>query len=241
MRALSLLAALLIGAAPLAAQDSTTARPSPAATPVDRDTLTILQRFNLDKLRLAALGLSVGAVKPSQSEATQAYSLHADYGRIAQRWRVVFSATYWGTRYTDETIRAFEDTLRKVITDSTGSYRLDVGRVDISDIALAAELRWEPQRTRRSVLRPYAGGGLAAHVVNAEGRAISGTFVERALDNITAGILATTGVDAVILTHFSVGMQARYDLLSGSRFGALRLVGTYIFDPERGARGRGPR
>jgi hypothetical protein len=214
------------------AQDTTPPSPVPGAA-APRDTLTILQRFNIDKLRLTALGVSVGAVKPTQVRATESYSLHADYGHIATNWRVIFSATYWGSRYSAKTMRTFEDTLRKVIRDTTGDYELDLGRVDVSDIALATELRWSPARWSRGFFRPYLGGGLGAHVVNAEGRAISGTFVERALDNITAGILGTAGVDAILLKQVNVGMQARYDLLSGARFGSLRLVGTYVFEPER--------
>jgi hypothetical protein len=234
--------ALAVAPARARAQDSTPPSPVPAA-PVQRDTLTLMQRFNLDKLRLTALGLTFGAVKPTQVRATESYSLHADYGRIAAHWRVVFSATYWGSRYSAKTMRTFEDTLRKVIRDTTEDYELVLGRVDVSDIALATELRWEPGRWSRGWLRPYLGGGIGAHVINAEGRAISGTFVERALDNITAGVLGTAGVDAVILQQFSVGMQARYDLLSGARFGALRVGGSYIFEPERGPSGRrrGPR
>ena len=228
-RAGALLLAVLAPAA-ARAQD-TTAAPAPPVVMVVRDTLTILQRFNIDKLRLTALGISLGAVKITQVRATQSYSLHADYGNIAQNWRVVFSATYWGSRYSAKTLRTFEDTLRKVIRDSTGDYELALGRVTISDIALGSELRWSPSRFARGRLRPYAGGGLAAHVVNAEGRAISGTFVERALDNITAGVIATAGADVILFPQLSTGMQARYDLLSGARFGSLRIVGTYVFEP----------
>ena len=222
----------------LEAQDTTATVPTvtvPAA--VVRDTLTILQRFNIDKLRLTALGASVGRVKPTQVRATQSFSVHADYGHIAEHWRVVFSATYWGSRYSQKTMQTFEDSLRKIIRDSTNDYQLSIGRVDISDIALGAELRWAPARFSSGHVRPYVGGGMGAHVINAEGRAISGTFVERALDNITAGMLATTGVDLIVLKKVSVGMQARYDLLSGARFGSLRLLGTYIFEPDTPATG----
>ena len=209
------------------AQDTTTVV---VPTAVQRDTLTILQRFNIDKLRLSALGLSLGAVKPTQVRTTQSFSLHADYGHIAEHWRVVFSATYWGSRYSAKTLKIFEDTLRKVIRDSTNDYQLALGRVDISDIALGSELRWQPARFTRTRLRPYTGLGIAAHVINAEGRAISGTFVERALDNITAGFLGSAGIDAYVLPRISFGLQARYDLLSGARFGSVRVVGTYLFD-----------
>ena len=214
-------------AARASAQDTATVA---APTPVVRDTLTILQRFNIDKLRLSALGISFGAVKPTQIRTTRSFSLHADYGHIAEHWRVIFSATYWGSRYSAKTLKIFEDTLRKVIRDSTNDYQLALGRVNISDIALGSELRWQPARFTHARLRPYAGLGIAAHVINAEGRAISGTVVERALDNITAGFLGSTGVDAYVLPRISVGLQARYDLLSGARFGSLRVVGTYLFD-----------
>jgi hypothetical protein len=223
----AVLLALALAWTPASAQDT-------IPRGVVRDTLTLLQRFNLDKLRLTAFGASVGAVKPSQVVATQSYALHADYGHIAARWRVLFSATFWGSRYTDETLRTFGDTLRKVIRDSTADYQLALGQVDISDIALGTELRWMSPRPERGWIRPYVGGGLAAHVINAEGRAISGTFVERALDNITAGVIATAGVDAIFLRRYTLGMQARYDLLSGARFGSIRLVGSYIFEPDAG-------
>ena len=223
----TVLASVLAAALPVAAL----AAQEPARVDTTIESPSLFERLNLDKLRLVALGASVGAVKPSQTRATQAYSVHADYGRVAENWNIVFSVTYWGSRYDDETLQRFADTLRNVIVGDTGSYEIDLGEVSISDIALGTELRWMPRRAASTVLRPYLGGGLAAHVVNAEGRAISGTFVERALDNITAGLIAVAGVDAVFLDHLSLGMQARYDLLSGSRFGALRLVGTYVFDP----------
>ena len=215
---------LALGAVPAGAQE-------PARVDTIVESPSLFERLNLDKLRLSALGMSTGRVKPSQTEATQAYGVHADYGRVAERWNIVFSVTYWGSRYEQETMQRFADTLRKVIVDSTGDYRLELGEVTLSDIALGTELHWTPRRASHAVLRPYLGGGLAAHVLNAEGRAISGTFVERALDNITAGVIAVAGVDAVFFQHLSFGMQARYDLLSGSRFGALRIAATYVFDP----------
>lgn len=230
---LALLAAPAAPLASLAAQDTTVARPAPLDAP------SLFERLNLDKLRLSGLGVSVGAVKPTQIRATQAYAVIADYGRVAERWNVLFSVTYWGSQYSERTLRTFRDSLRKVIVDTTGDYRLELGRVTVSDIALGTELRWSPRRAPSTLLRPYVGGGIAAHVVNAEGKAISGTFVERALDNITAGIIATTGVDAVFYQHLGLGMQARYDLVSGARFGSVRVVGSYIFDPAAQGRGAG--
>jgi len=193
---------------------------------------TLIERLNLDKLRLSAIGVSGGAVKPTQMEGTEAYALHADYGEIAPGWRVVFSATYWGSRLTDETMQRFADSLRKSVVDPTQDFEVDLGRISVSDVALDMDLRWLPRRFASTALRPYASGGVGAHVINAEGKAISGTFVERALDNITAGIAVSTGVDLVFFNKLSVGMQARFDLLSGARFGSIRAVGSYLVRPN---------
>lgn len=195
----------------------------------------LFERLNLDELRLTAFGGSFGPVAPTNTEPTVAYSLHADYGEISRNWRVVFTATYWGTRYTRETIARLEAKLRESIVDTTVSARFALGRIRISDIAVGGDLRWTPSAR---AARPYLGGGLLAHVVNAEGKAIQGTFIENALDNIALGFAAVSGVDVTLARHLGIGVQARYDLTSGVRYGTLRATGTYYFDtaPGRGSR-----
>jgi hypothetical protein len=182
--------------------------------------------------------VSVGRVTPSQVVATQSYSIHADYGEVVPDWRMYFSATYWGSHFSDKTMRTFRDSLRKVITDPSGDDSIDVGRVRMSDIALTAEARFFPSSLAVGPLRPYIGFGIGAHVLNAEGKAINGTFAERALDNITTGLVGLGGANVVLFRRLSLGVQARYDLLSGSRFASLRGVGTYYLDrpPAGGAR-----
>jgi opacity protein-like surface antigen len=194
----------------------------------------LFERLNLDKLKLTALGASVGPVAPTGTVPTMAYSLHADYGEISPRWRVVFTATYWGTRYKADVIKRLENKLRESIVDTTRTAFFAIGRIKISDIAVGGDLRWTP---RGGALRPYIGGGLLAHVVNVEGKAIQGTFVESALDNIAAGFSAVAGVDVTFARHLAIGVQGRYDLTSGVRYGSLRALGTYHFDTAPGRRG----
>jgi hypothetical protein len=211
-RSLRLLAAALLLAIPRAAEGQ-----------------GAFERLNLDKLRLTAMGGSYGSVEPSQMGATQAYSIHADYGEIAERWRVVFTVTYWGSRYDDDVVEAFADSLGRSVEDPEENARLVASGVAVSDIAVGGDIRWSP-RFRFVRLRPYVGGNLSVHVLNAEGRLINGTFMEQALDNIATGIAAVGGLDIVIFSHLSLGGQARYDLLSGLQYSSLRLVGTYLFD-----------
>ncbi len=189
----------------------------------------LFERLNLDKLRLTAMGGSYGAIQPSQMEATQAYSLHADYGEIANRWRVVFTVTYWGSRYRDEIVRDFADSLGRSIDDPEGNAELISSGIAVSDIAVGGDVRWmSPMRFVR--FKPYLGGNISVHVLNAEGKLIQGTFMEQALDNIATGIAGVAGMDIVVFSHLSVGAQARYDLLSGIRYSSLRVGATYLFD-----------
>ena len=191
---------------------------------------SLFERLNLDRLRLRAIGMSYGAINPSEMVGTQSYSMYADYGEIADRWRVVFSATFWATRYTDEVVDAFARRFRASIIDPSADDTLRAERIDVSDISLNAELRFAPWRT--GMWRPYLGGGGGFHVLNAEGRYIADTFVEQSLDNIAAGLAGVAGIDVVLFRRLTVGSQVRYELLSGTRYGSLRIAGSYLLDRQ---------
>jgi opacity protein-like surface antigen len=192
------------------------------------------ERLGVDKLRFTALGAQVGRVNPHGIEPTAAYSLQADYGEITSGWRIVFNATYWNSQFRDRNVRAYADSLRNAISDPTGDAVVLLGDITVSDIALGADAR----RTffGRAWIRPYLGGGLAAHVVNADGRLIDGTFVERATDVIAVGVSGIAGTNIRILPHIALDAQARYDFLSLARFGSLRVGANYYFDNPRRTR-----
>ena len=174
--------------------------------------------------------MAAGLVKPSQMVSTETYAIEADYGEIVPRVRVVFSAAFWGSHLTEATMRRYREQLGQVIEDPTGDYQLSLGRVRVSDVALALDGRWTPDRYRSTFFQPYMGAGIAAHVLNAEGRAIANTFVERALDNIAVGPVVLAGLDAVFFKQVAIGMQGRYDLVNAARHGSIRALGTYYFD-----------
>jgi hypothetical protein len=159
------------------------------------------------------------------------YSLVTDYGEISPNYRVVFTATYWGSEFDKRSVRAFADSLKHVVIDPSGDDSVRFGGIKVSDISLASDLR----RTfgGHSWLRPYVGGGIAMHVLNADGPLIDGTFVERAIDNLTFGFAGVAGLDVRFFGHLAVGAQARYDLMSLARFASVRVGGTYYFDRPR--------
>jgi opacity protein-like surface antigen len=189
------------------------------------------ERLGIDKLRFTALGGQVGRVNPHGIEPATSYSLQADYGEITEGWRIVFNATYWGSRFRDRNVRAYADSLRNAISDPTGDAQVLLGDITVSDIALGADAR----RTflPSAWFRPFVGGGIAAHVLNADGRLIDGTFVERATDVIAIGVAGTAGTSIRLVRHISLDAQARYDFLSLARFGSLRIGASYYFDNPR--------
>ena len=198
-----------------------------ALVPCDAQAQSLFERLNLDRLRLTGMGATAGPVRPSRAEPAQSFGVFADYGYIARSWRVVFSANYWGSRFRDDFVHTFEQRLREQVVDPSGDDTLDLGDIDVSDIALEVDLRYTPRPN--ALLRPYAGGGLGAHIINAESPFINDTFVESALDNISAGFAAFAGVDTEPAGRISFGVQARLNLLSNLRYWSGRALVTYFF------------
>ena len=192
---------------------------------------SIAERLNLDQLQLSAIGVSAGGVWPSRVEPAQAYAIQADYGAIARQWRVLLTVTYWGSEFRPDVVRELEAAWRNATTDPTGDAQIDVGTIRITDIAFEIDGKWTP--LRNSPLRPFAGGGLGVHVLNAENRIIAGTFVESALDMIASGVTLFGGVDTAPVGGFIFAVQGRYSLISNTRFFTLRAGGSYALTPLR--------
>lgn len=183
--------------------------------------------FNLDKLEIVSLGGSVGKILPSQVEPTNLYAVQADYGEVAPGWHLVFATSYWESRFRDAVVQDFVDSLTKSLIDPTGTAKIALSRVTIYDVTIGTELRYSPVYSGE--IKPFIGAGLAAHVINAEGRLIKGTFVERSLDDIAAGLFITGGISFKLLKHIGVEGTLRGDLLSGFRSSQARVGGTYYF------------
>ena len=193
-----------------------------------------LARLGLDRLRLTGVGGSMGVVRPAQIVGAQVIGVHADYGEVARQWRAVFGVSYWGSRYRDGVVRRLADSVGAVVADPAGDVAVELGRVRVSVIALTADARWSPRRRPAAWIRPYVGGSIGGYAMNAEGRVISGTFLESALDNISAGVAAVGGADIGVAPNLTLGVHGRYDMLSGARFASLRTGFTYIFRSREG-------
>ncbi len=204
----------------------------PAAALAQSDTGSFLRHFDLDKLQITTLGVAYGYVAPSQLVPTNLYAIQADYGNLAPRWRAVFGASYWATRFENDVIQAFADSLHKSLSDSTA--RVNASEVRLYDVTFSADLRYTPNPS--GDIRPFIGAGIAAHVINAEGALIKGTFVERSLDDIAAGLYVVGGASIRLAPHLGIEGTARGDLLSGFRSIQVRGGAAYYFGHVRGPR-----
>jgi hypothetical protein len=191
----------------------------------------LFERFNLDKLQLQSLGASAGRIFPSQVVPTTIFALGADYGEIAPAWHVIFGVSYWESRFRDKVVQTFVDSINRNIPPG-GTTQVQASRISLYDVAFSIEGRYVPVQSND--LKPFIGLGAAAHAINAEGKLINGTFAERSLDNIAAGLFVSTGVFVKIIKHFGVDVMARGDLLSSFRSTQIRAGGTYYFGHIRG-------
>jgi len=82
----------------------------------------------------------------------------------------------------------------------------------------------------------YIGTGISVHVRNGGGAAINGTFVEDALDVITAGLNGTMGFEFNLSHAWRFTLDGRGVLSSGLKTVSLRTGIMYRF---RGSRERG--
>jgi hypothetical protein len=192
---------------------------------------SFFHRIGLDRLQFVSLGASMGRVAPSQVVPTQIYAVSTDYGEIARNWRAVVDVSFWESRYTDAAVGAFLDSLRRSLSDPANDASILSSHVQVYDVIFSAAARW--QSSSAVAIRPFMGVGIAAHVVNVEGQLVNGTFVERALDNISTGFFANAGILFRPWGRFVVETQARADVLSGFRSLQLRAGALYLFGPPR--------
>ena len=197
--------------------------------PLDAQALS--SRLGLDSLQLSAMGMDVGLIRPSQTEPASVFGISADYGRLSRTLRLRLEAGYWESRLTDEVIRTFTDSVKRIISDPSKDDVVRYSRVTLYDVTMGMSVRYMPLQT--AVLQPFAGLGVGVHVINAEGPLIDGTFVERLLDNISTGLFTEAGVMFRPLPRIGVDGRVRGDLVNGFRALSVRVGGVYYFGPLR--------
>ena len=190
------------------------------AAPPDRLTAqTLLEQFSYDNLTPSALQLDVGPLGGSNIRGTLTGGLRLDYGLIAPRVRVLLGLSYYKADFSSAARARFEQRLRSVVNDPDSNYTIDLGAITWSDVTGDLDLQYILPQSR--AVTAYLGVGIGAHLRHGSGAAINGTFVQDALNEITAGLNGMIGAE-IGAQRWRVTLDARGVLSSGVSTVSLR-------------------
>ena len=182
-----------------------------------------LADLDYEHLAFRGFGFDVGYLYPSRVDRTESFAIRIDMGYAGPGLRIVPNLSYWSSPLESGEITEFEDRVAGLVADQTGSPApmLDLGPITWRDVAVGvdAHVVWD---SLFDVLT-YGGLGVAAHVLDGEGPAIAGTFVEDLLDTVTAGFNLHFGMEYPVTERFRVYGVAKYEVLSDLQYLHLRL------------------
>lgn len=173
----------------------------------------VLDQFSYDNLRVTGIQVDAGVLGSSELRGAVVAGLRVDYGRIAPNVRVLLGLSYFRSEFDNSARARFEQRLKNFVIDPSGDDTIQVGRIFWSDLAADLDLQYVlPQGPG---VTSYIGFGAGVHLRNGSGRAINGTFVEDALDEITAAFNTTIGVEVQLTPQWRATLDGRGVVSSG--------------------------
>src|SRR2546426_7702652 len=161
-----------------------------SAYPPDRLTAqSLLQQFSYENLKPSALQFDIGPLGGSNVRGALTGGVRMDYGLIAPHIRVLLGVSYFKADFSSTARARFEQRLKSVVVDPAGDDTINLGRITWSDVTGDVDLQYVLPQGR--AVTAYMGIGIGAHIRHGSGPAINGTFVQDALNEITAGVNGT--------------------------------------------------
>ena len=179
----------------------------------------VLNQFSYDNLRFSGLQFDAGLLGASDLTGATVAGLRVDYGRIAPRVRLLLGLSYFHSQFDQQARDRFERRLDSIVNPSTPD-SINLGRISLSDII--GDVDFQFVLPQGHGVTTYIGTGVSIHVRNGSGAAINGTFVEDALDVITAGLNGTMGVEVNLAPSWRFTVDGRGVLSSGLKTVSLR-------------------
>lgn len=186
-----------------------------------------LEQFSYEGLRLTGIGVEIGLAGSDRVTTEPSVAVRVDYGLIAPQVRVLLGGSYFRGDLEADEIAEFEQRLRAVVDDPTGDATVQVGSIRWTNVEIDVDLQYLFPAGRR--LMTYLGLGLAAHIRDGSGVAIDDTFVEDALDTITAGLSASFGAEVSVVPRVHVTVDFRGEFTSELRIATARAGLMYRF------------
>ncbi len=200
----------------------------------------VLNQFSYENLRLSGIQLDGGLLGASDLTGATVGGLRVDYGRIAPKVRLLLGLSYFHSRFDQQAINRFERRLDSIVNPSTPD-SINLGRISLSDII--GDIDFQFVFPQGHGVTAYLGTGISIHARNGSGAAINGTFMEDALDVITAGLNGTMGFEFNLSHAWRFTVVGRGVLSSGLRSVSLRKGIMYRLrgGREQGAGSRPPK
>src|SRR5919198_3921887 len=179
----------------------------------------VLNQFSYDNLRLSGVQIDVGVLGASELTGATVGGVRVDYGRIAPKVRLLLGLSYFRSQFGNAARNRFERRLDSIVNPSTPD-SIDLGRIRLSDII--GDVDFQVVFPQGPGITAYLGAGVSVHARNGSGAAIKGTFVEDALDVITAGLNGTMDFEFNLSNAWRYTVDARGVLSSGLKTASLR-------------------
>jgi hypothetical protein len=190
-----------------------------AGPPVRLSAQGLLEQFSYENLKPSALQFDLGPLGGNNIRGTLTGGVRLDYGSVAPHVRVLLGLSYFKADFSSAARARFEQRLRSVVIDPSKDDTINLGRITWSDVTADVDLQYVLPQGR--AVTAYMGIGLGAHVRHGSGPAIDGTFVQDALNEITAGLNGTIGAE-IGAKRWRFTLDARGVLSSGLSSVSLR-------------------
>jgi len=190
----------------------------------------VLNQFSYENLRFSGIQFDVGVLGASELTGATVGGVRVDYGRIAPRVRLLLGLSYFHSQFDHQARDGFERRLDSIVNPSTPD-NINLGRISLSDII--GDIDFQYVFPQGHGINAYIGTGVSVHARNGGGAAIKGTFVEDALDVITAGLNGTIGFEFNLSRAWRFTLDGRGVLSSGLKTASLRTGIMYRFRAGR--------
>jgi hypothetical protein len=179
----------------------------------------VLNEFSYDNLKLSGIQFDVGVLGASQLKGTTVGGVRLDFGRIAPKVRLMLGLSYFRSDFDQEALSRFEARLDSFVNPGTPD-SIAVGQVRLGDII--GDVDFQYMFPQGHGINAYVGAGVSIHARNGSGELINGTFVEDALDVVTAGLNGTIAFEFNLARAWRFTLDGRGVLASGLSTASLR-------------------
>ncbi len=191
----------------------------------------VLNQFSYDNLRFSGIQIDAGPLGSSELTGAVVAGVRIDYGMIAPHVRVLLGLSYFRSEFDGQARARFEQRIRQFVIDPANDDTIRVGRIFWSDVTADLDLQYAIPQGRG--VMTYIGAGASVHLRNGSGAAINGTFVEDALDEVSAGFNASIGAEFALSKAWRFTLDGRGVISSGLSTVSLRSGLMYRFGAAR--------